>query len=379
MNKYYGLLISLSICLIGQAAGHKSSIVTKAFFHQGKLSDKVMFYFDVEPLCNELPARPSQKSGTAMKELVLFFPLTSFSREAKHNLAGLKDTNNSLYKISLEEVEKPIKGLKVYVAYDPESIIFDYSSCDVISATKGFVMSFHNKKVLEKIKHASNSVLRYAEAEKPQKKRIVVDFGHGGRDTGTIGCHSLKEKDLTLQVGRKVVSLLKQKGFEVCVTRDRDVFIPLDRRTTFANQKNAELFVSIHANSSPKKNIQGVETYWSPRCSVHKQSLKQKITADVALQEFYYPFDSRAELLARCVHNGVLTCVQSTYKLVDRAVKKSISQVLIGTDMPSTLIEIGFLSHAQEADWLSQDSNQIKIAAGICNGIEAYYKSAFAA
>ncbi|HEX2977959.1 MAG TPA: N-acetylmuramoyl-L-alanine amidase [Candidatus Babeliales bacterium] len=379
MKKYYGLIMGLCTCFIGQAALHKSSVVTKAFFHQGKLSDKVMFYFDVEPLCNELPMRSAQKNETGMKELVLFFPLTSLAREAKQNLNSLKDKNNSSYKISLEEVEKPIRGLRISVAYDPESIIFDYSSCDVISATKGFVMSFHNKKVLEKIKHASNSVLRYAEAEKPQKKRIVVDFGHGGRDTGTIGCHSLREKDVTLQVGRKVVSLLKQRGFEVCVTRDRDVFIPLDRRTTFANQKNAELFVSIHANSSRKKNIQGVETYWSSRCSVHKQSFTQRLNDNRAVQEFYYPFDSRAELLARCVHNGVLTSVSPTYQLVDRAVKKSISQVLIGTDMPATLIEIGFLSHPQEADWLSQDTNQIKIAAGICNGIEAYYKSAFAA
>jgi N-acetylmuramoyl-L-alanine amidase len=361
------------------AVAHKTSLVTKAFFHQGKLSDKVMFYFDVEPVCNELPKSSSHKNTAGKKQVVLFFPLTSITREAQKSLAQLPQSIHTGYTVEIKEVKKPVSGLKIVAAYDPELIIFDYATCDVISATKGFVMSFHNKKMLDKIKQASNPVLRYACSEQPDTKKVVIDFGHGGSDDGTIGCHALKEKDVTLQVGKKVVSLLKKKGFDVCVTRDRDVFVPLDARTKYANEKKAELFISIHANSSPKKAVTGVETYWLPRLSIHKSYNQQICDSRGSIEAFYGPFDGRTELLARCVHEAVIASVQKTYPIADRAVKKSVSQVLVGTDMPSTLIEIGFLSDPQEAAWLSKDNNQWRIASGICDGIEAYRKKVLAA
>ena len=375
MKTNYVLLIAVLLGFTSFGAADKSTLLTKAFYNQGKLSDKIVLYFDKEPLCNQLPVRPGLKKSDTKIEVTLILPLVSIASDAKHPIEKLNKLKHDGFSISITHVESPVKGVRILISYNPEMVTLDYSTCDVISAQKALVISFHDKRTLEKIKQASNPILRYASADIHQKKKIVIDFGHGGDDNGTVGCHQVKEKDITLQVGKKVVSILKERGFDVCVTRDRDCFVPLDERVSVANNQDADLFISIHANSGSSKEARGVETHWTPRSLLHKKIDAATVSSRDVLQVWYSHLDKYTQLLANCVHDNLMNTVQYRYSdVLDRGTKKSNAQVLIGTDMPAALVEIGFLSHRAEAARLSENTYQTLIATGICKGTEAYCK-----
>ncbi|OQA34892.1 MAG: N-acetylmuramoyl-L-alanine amidase AmiB precursor [Candidatus Dependentiae bacterium ADurb.Bin331] len=375
MKTNYVLLVCALLGCTSFGAADRTTLLTKAFYNQGKLSDKIVLYFDKEPLCNQLPVRPNLKQTETKVEITLILPLVSIGSDAKNAVHKINKIKHDGYSISVSHVDLPVKGIRVLISYNPELVTLDYSTCDVISAQKGLVISFHDKRMLEKIKQASNPILRYASVDNRPKKKIVIDYGHGGSDNGTIGCHHLKEKDVTLQVGKKVVALLKEKGFDVSVTRDRDCFVALDQRTSAANNQEADLFVSIHANSGISKEAQGVETHWTPRSLLHKKIDAAAASCRDILELWYANLDKQTHLLAQCVHKNLIHTVHYQYAdVIDRGTKKSNAQVLIGTDMPSALIEIGFLSHKAEAARLGENGYQTLIATGICKGIEAYCK-----
>lgn len=375
MKTNYVLVIGALLGFTSFGAADKGTLLTKAFYNQGKLSDKIVLYFDKEPLCNQLPVRPGLKKSDTKIEITLILPLVSIASEAHRTIKKMNELRHHGFSISITHVDSPVKGVRVLISYNPEIVTLDYSTCDVISAQKALVISFHDKRMLEKIKQASNPILRYASADTLQKKKIVIDFGHGGTDNGTVGCHQVKEKDITLQVGKKIVSILKERGFDVCVTRDRDCFVPLDQRATVANNQDADLFISIHANSGSSKEACGVETHWTPRGLLHKKIHAATAASGDVLHVWYSHLDKYTQLLARCVHDSLVNTVRYQYAdVLDRGTKKSNAQVLIGTDMPSALVEIGFLSHRAEAARLSENTYQTLIATGICKGIEAYCK-----
>ena len=218
--------------------------------------------------------------------------------------------------------------------------------------------------------------------------RIVIDPGHGGHDTGTIGPTGLEEKQVVLDVGLKLKKLLEQNtGCEVVMTRSDDTFIPLEERTAIANEKSADLFVSIHANASRDMSARGIETYYlnfttSPDAlevaarenatsqeAVHQlQDLIKKIAMTEKIEE--------SQDFARQVQREVYTRVTKVSGAQrDRGTKKAPFVVLIGANMPSVLAEISFLTNPHDERLLKRPDYREKIAYALYEGILDYVKN----
>jgi len=219
--------------------------------------------------------------------------------------------------------------------------------------------------------------------------RIVVDAGHGGHDTGTIGPTGLMEKDLCLDVALRLGKLIQQKlpGADIVYTRSDDTFIPLEERTNIANQAKADLFISIHANSSPDHGARGVETYYlnlkgsaeamevaarENAASDHGVHDLQDLVRQIARTE---KIDESREL-AEDIQDSLSKKMQKTAKpMKNRGVRKAPFVVLIGADMPSILTEISFLSNPSDEALLKKPEHRQRIAEGVFQGVTAYLQN----
>jgi N-acetylmuramoyl-L-alanine amidase len=215
--------------------------------------------------------------------------------------------------------------------------------------------------------------------------RIVLDPGHGGHDLGTTGRGGLHEKDLVLDVAKRLGALLEERlGAEVVYTRTEDVFVPLEERTALANRSRADLFLSIHANSSPLRAVAGPETFYlnltNSRADLEVaarenaangqnifelQTLLQKIATQDKVQES----SEFAARMQRALHSEA---ARSITGLRNRGVKKAPFVVLIGAKMPSILAEIGFLSNTREENLLKKDDYRQRMAEALYAGVEQY-------
>ncbi|HEY2915019.1 MAG TPA: N-acetylmuramoyl-L-alanine amidase, partial [Candidatus Angelobacter sp.] len=218
--------------------------------------------------------------------------------------------------------------------------------------------------------------------------KIVVDAGHGGHDTGTIGPNGLEEKDLVLDVALKLGKLLEDKlGAEVVYTRDDDTFIPLETRTAIANKEQADLFISIHANSSDDPTARGVETYYlnftsradalevaARENAVSEQSIHelQDLVKKIALKEKIGESREFATDVQRSLYAGLSAKSPS---LRNRGVKKAPFVVLIGANMPSILAEISFVSNPDDAKKLKTNDYRQRIADSLYKGVFKYVNS----
>ena len=215
--------------------------------------------------------------------------------------------------------------------------------------------------------------------------KIVIDPGHGGHDTGTIGPNGLEEKDLVLEVGRRLGKLLETRlGAEVVYTRKNDTFIPLETRTAIANQQRADLFVSIHANSSQDDTARGVETYYlnftsSPEAldvaarenAVSEKSIYelQDLVKKIALKEKIEESREFAGDVQESLHSGLAA---KSPGIRNRGVKKAPFIVLIGANMPSILAEISFVSNPGDEKRLETSEYRQRIAESLYRGIAKY-------
>jgi N-acetylmuramoyl-L-alanine amidase len=215
--------------------------------------------------------------------------------------------------------------------------------------------------------------------------KIVIDPGHGGHDTGTIGPNGLEEKDLCLDVGRRLGKLLEARlGAEVVHTRKDDTFIPLETRTAIANKARADLFVSIHANSSHDSGARGVETYYlnftsSPEAlevaarenAVSEKSIYelQDLVKKIALKEKIEESREFAWDVQQSLHSGLAA---KSPAIRDRGVKKAPFIVLIGANMPSILAEISFVSNPTDERRLETAEYRQRIAESLYSGIAKY-------
>jgi N-acetylmuramoyl-L-alanine amidase len=215
--------------------------------------------------------------------------------------------------------------------------------------------------------------------------KIVIDPGHGGHDTGTIGPNGLEEKDLVLEVGRRLGKLLETRlGAEVVYTRKNDTFIPLETRTAIANQQRADLFISIHANSSHDPDARGVETYYlnftsSPEAldvaarenAVSEKSIYelQDLVKKIALKEKIEESREFAGDVQESLHTGLAS---KSPGIRDRGVKKAPFIVLIGANMPSILAEISFVSNPGDERRLETSEYRQRIAESLYRGIAKY-------
>jgi N-acetylmuramoyl-L-alanine amidase len=215
--------------------------------------------------------------------------------------------------------------------------------------------------------------------------RIVIDAGHGGHDQGTAGPGGLLEKDLVLDVAQRLGRLVQQRmGAEVVYTRSDDTFVPLEERTSIANRSHADLFLSIHANSSPAPEVAGIETYYlnftnSPEAmnvaarenaasdkSVYQlKDLIQKISLHDKLEE--------SKQFADSMQNAMQAFnVRSFPSARNRGVRKAPFVVLIGASMPSVLTEIGFLTNPKQEKLLARPEYRQKVAEALYRGLHGY-------
>ena len=215
--------------------------------------------------------------------------------------------------------------------------------------------------------------------------RVVIDAGHGGHDTGTIGPDGLMEKELVLDVALRLGKLItRQLGADVVYTRSSDVFIPLEDRTHISNEQKADLFISIHANSSPESSATGVETYYFNLTS-------DKAGIDLAMRENATSTSSISDL-NDLLHRAVLetkleesrefaqrvqaslwaASVRMNAKSKNRGVRQAPFVVLIGATMPSILAEIGFVSNAHDEHLLRRSDQRQRIAEALFKGVSQY-------
>jgi len=218
--------------------------------------------------------------------------------------------------------------------------------------------------------------------------RIVIDAGHGGHDDGTIGPHGVLEKDIVLDVALRLATLVRQRmSAEVVLTRSDDTFIPLQERTKIANDNKADLFLSIHANSSPAPEVAGTETFYlnfstspgaldvaarenagSDKTVGDLKDLIQSITLNDKIEE--------SRTFAQDVQNSIdLQAERSNVAAHNRGVKRAPFVVLIGASMPSVLAEIGFLSNSRDESNLGKPEYRQKVAEALYKGLAQYSQS----
>ena len=219
--------------------------------------------------------------------------------------------------------------------------------------------------------------------------RIVIDAGHGGHDTGTIGPTGLMEKDLCLDVALRLGKIIEQRlpGANVIYTRSDDSFIPLEERTNIANQAKADLFISIHANSSRDHAARGIETYYlnlKGSAEAMEVAARENATAQGGVHELQdlvmkiartEKIDESKEL-AEDIQDSLSKRIQKSNKpMKNRGVRKAPFVVLIGADMPSILTEISFLSNPADEQMLKKPEQRQKVAEGLYQGVVSYLES----
>lgn len=221
-----------------------------------------------------------------------------------------------------------------------------------------------------------------------REKVIVLDPGHGGKDGGAVGHKRYLEKNVVLQISNRLARMLRNEGYKVHMTRSKDIFIELRKRTQYANQKNADLFISIHANSVPKRNAKkayGIETYFlSPARSerAKRAAAKENSYDSRDMDKFgqqYLSIMSREKIyashkLAIDLQRSALAGLRQHYsKVKDGGARSGPFWVLVGAKMPAVLVEVGFISHPMEAGRLVDKKYQQYFAEGLADGIERYF------
>ena len=373
----YIVLGALLLCSMSLVAEHQNAL-KKVYFHRGAHQGihtkshphielaNVVFYFEEKP---RIESSVVQKKSETLHRL--FLPNVVVSPELHVALQAVHDQAKE-YPFDVQFVAKSSpteKGLEITLTYPTDTVGVKYDYFNSIGLQKGLTLQLVNKELIQRINHLGRQIITTASLDTP---RVFIDCGHGGTDSGAA-CHSVKEKDVSLEVGLTVADTLRANGILVQLSRERDEFVSLDMRTTLANQSNADLFVSIHANSALNSAAHGIETYFFTTdlldegdCFLStlwdRNKLKKELAQKCAL----------SNRLASCVHGAVLKTVQSEHSVVDRRVKPAVSQVLLGAQMPAVLVEVGFVTHAYESQLLSQKTYQERLASGITTGIMQY-------
>ncbi|HEV1994177.1 MAG TPA: N-acetylmuramoyl-L-alanine amidase [Candidatus Acidoferrum sp.] len=327
---------------------------------------------------------------------------------------GVKDytaslTNNpaqlliDLYGNSPAAPVQTAKGKKSQQDVKEDSVESAANSSGAGSNSQPSVKNAKSKSVKATATGAKPDLIRPASAPQPTRDgqstltralglkigRIVIDAGHGGHDTGTIGPTGLMEKDLCLDVALRLGKIIEQRlpGADVVYTRSDDTFVPLEERTNIANQAKADLFISIHANSSRDHAARGIETYYlnlKGSAEAMEVAARENATAQGGVHELQdlvmkiartEKIDESKEL-AEDIQDSLAKRIQKSSKPVkNRGVRKAPFVVLIGADMPSILTEISFLSNPADEQMLKKPEQRQKVAEGLYQGVASYLES----
>lgn len=327
-------------------------------------------------------------SSIAAKEQKVFRRILSFEGVLEGNRKTFSFGSNF---ITITQYNPKIVRI---VASAPKEFALDMDFDD-----KSLNLSFQNMKEQDSLKQrqetkknlqANNENKDTLSTSFKSGKIIVIDAGHGGKDSGALSDKrgSLKEKDIVLSTALKLGGELKKRGYKVFYTRSSDKFINLRARTKFANDKKADLFISIHANAVPSskaRTSEGVETFFlSPARSERSKEAAEKENQGDFEEINYFSKQSILNFLNRekivasnklaiDMQKGVLNQTRKKYKVVDGGVREAPFWVLVGALMPAILIEIGYITHPSEGKRIANKNFQDLLAKGIADGIDNYF------
>ncbi|MDR1555038.1 MAG: N-acetylmuramoyl-L-alanine amidase [Campylobacteraceae bacterium] len=320
------------------------------------------------------------------------------------------DTTRYIYDIkgikTSSVVDFKIEGIKDFRVsqFDKETvrIVFEHTEeMKITSGLRGMELIFiakefgsinstdSSKKDNQTVSTANVSSNKTAPKIKISQKTVVIDAGHGGKDGGAVGDKKL-EKDAVLQIALLLGVELKKRGHKVFYTRSKDVYLKLQERTKTANDKNADIFISIHANAAPKNSKngtwQGIETFFlSPSDSARsKNAAELENRSDIEEMNLYSKqtflnFLNREKIIASHklaidIQQYILTEVKKDYtKVVDGGVREAPFWVLTGAQMPAVLLEVGYITDKTDRERMFNKKFQQVLIRGIANGIESYF------
>jgi N-acetylmuramoyl-L-alanine amidase len=270
------------------------------------------------------------------------------------------------------------------VYFKDEKVLLDKSirlRKDVITVPPDFAL-----KVLSRFK--PKEIVKVKPTTEVKVRKIIIDAGHGGKDPGASSRSGLKEKKVVLEIAKDVKSLLERQGVQVTLTRSSDVFVELNERACIANRAQADLFVSIHANSSPSRNVSGLEVYSLKDLTSLDRSGDDHISGQEALfgqlkikndryvkkivEDMLYDYkQGESKVLAGKVCDKM--CQLANYR--DHRVKTANFHVLRNTMMPAILVEVGYLTNPKEERLLNKSEYRMTVAEGIAKGILEYVRT----
>lgn len=337
------------------------NLLIKAFGHIGSCKDNLAFYFKNEPTLKLISKKKYKNFFQEIYEVS-----NSQISKSEESIAMVNEINKRkypFYRININEISNTIR------------IKISYDSNFVKNIIPAFFVAISNFKGINfEIQHV-NIKDKFTNSNKANgKPTVILDFGHGGQDSGAIGVNNCSEKNIALSIGMKLKNKLEKENYNVFLTRNKDEFIELDKRTTMANLLNSNsVFVSIHANMSLNQSASGIETYYFDSTLLNKNIFKNNkiIKNNSSVDE-----DKKNKLFSSIIHESLMTACKKVNKdLVDRKLRKSVSQILLGSEMPTALCELGFLSNKKECELLSNDRYQETIANGIVSGIKKYFSN----
>jgi N-acetylmuramoyl-L-alanine amidase len=290
-----------------------------------------------------------------------------------------QSTPNTVRVVVDLDLEK-VKRFQVWPAFDPFRIVIDIYPTEFVTETPTVKPPQPAQPTKEGYSMARQLGLGI--------QRIVIDPGHGGKDPGAIGRSGTMEKNIVLDICQRLKKLLgANDGLEVIMTRETDIYVPVENRTVIANQKRADLFISVHANSNPSKKRSGVETFFlnfSQDPSVIETAALENATSSKNLSEMRNILEKIAKNskvmeskeLANDIQQNLVSTLQKQYKDVKNlGYKGGPFWVLIGVETPSILVEVSYLSNSKEEGRLKNAQYRQNIAQGIYSGIKEYMNS----
>jgi len=337
-----------------------------AEFSKAQLSNPERLFLDIK---NAKLAKDFQKNYTINDTMVKGIRLGQFNADTARIVFDLVSADYDFKIFSLE---------------DPSRLIIDISS-----------------KGNEEKKQVPGNIEKPDETSKPDpnreaiviRRKIVIDPGHGGHDSGAVGPTGLYEKDVVLDIALRIREIIKKEypAYEVILTRDSDVFIPLPERAKIANKRGADFFLSIHANASPNRKARGIETYllnWTNDEEALKVAAREnaislkkmkQVQSELGVILASLERDRKRDgslNLAGNIQRSLVSSIKSRYpKVADLGVKQALFYVLVDARMPSALAEVSFISNPEEEKLLSDGAYKQKLAESLVDGINAYFAS----
>lgn len=294
------------------------------------------------------------------------------SRDCAAKIKSIEKYNDDRYQTKIHAATDR-KGLYVRMTYEKDTYMVSCDTYYSIGLKPSMVFRVYNKKLLKELEKRDDPLLRLAHNDPPI---IMIDCGHGGADAGAISPSGVTEKVLVLSLGLLLAKQLKKYGYKALLTRDDDMFIPLDSRTTLANNNNVDIYISLHANSAVNKQARGIETF-----STHANLFKPVgviLSRDqqASLNNFIKKRYALSTALAKLVQQSLVTSTAIMQPDVkDRGIKHAAPQVLVGVMVPAVLVEVGFLSNKYEESFLLNKKYQEVIVKSLSVALDRYIKT----